>query len=591
VTDHRLSSDRDEVPAGQDQVGREGRAAIVVVSHDAGIRDTLSRELSGRYAADYQIVVCDSPASLDAHVTNLVRTGTPVALVVGGLGTEDPDGIEVLAGIRAIDPTASRVVAVRWGAWETARPIFDAVTLGKIDHWMYRPKETPDEDFHSSVTQFLSEWSQLRDGGFEAVQMIGERWSPRSQELRDMFSRNGIPIGFYDADSDRGRQLLRDQDLESPELPVMVLHFAAERPTLANPSDLELAEAFGLMTPIPEGEVFDVAVVGAGPAGLAAAVYASSEGLRTVVIERVAIGGQAGTSSMIRNYPGFAQGISGSKLAFAAYQQAWLFGTMFLFMRQVEDLSGEEGRYRLRLSDGNTLTARSVVLATGVSYRRLGAPELEKMLGRGLFYGAGVSEAAAMRGRRVFVVGGGNSAGQAAMHLSRWAEQVTILVRGQSLADSMSDYLVREIDAAPNVDVRYGARVADGTGTDRLEELTLEDTRTGATDTVPAEAVFVLIGSEPRTEYLGQGIARDEWGFVRTGPDLVGDAGGEDAGWRLNRPPLPNETSLPGVFAAGDVRRGSVKRVASAVGEGAVTVQYLHRTLEALAAAQHSRSR
>jgi thioredoxin reductase len=605
VTDDQLPSDQDAAPAGQDPArgngGGDGRAAVVIVSHDAGIRDTLSRELSGRYAADYRIELCDHPANLDAHVRDLAESGTPVALVVGGLGTEDPDGIEVLAGIRAIDPTAQRVVAVRWGAFETARPIFDAVTLGKIDHWMYRPKETPDEDFHSSVTQFLNEWSQLRGGGFEAVQMIGERWSPRSQELRDMFSRNGIPIGFYDADSDRGRQLLRDQDLESPELPVMVLRFAAERPTLANPSDLELAEAFGLMTPIPEGAVFDVAVVGAGPAGLAAAVYASSEGLRTVVIERVAIGGQAGTSSMIRNYPGFAQGISGSRLAFAAYQQAWLFGTTFLFMRQVEDLSGEAGQYRLRLSDGNTLTARSVVLASGVSYRRLGVPGLEELLGRGLFYGAGVSEAAAMRGRKVFVVGGGNSAGQAAMHLSRWAELVTILVRGHSLADSMSDYLVREIDAVPNVDVRYGTQVVDGAGTDRLEELTLEDTQTGARHTVPADAVFVLIGSEPRTEYLGDGVARDEWGFVRTGPDVLGDAAGGDAaggdtaggdaGWRLDRPPLPNETSLPGVFAAGDVRRGSVKRVASAVGEGAVTVQYLHRTVDALAAAQRSQSR
>jgi thioredoxin reductase len=595
VTDDRLPSNQDAAPTGEDQArgnGGDGRAAIVVVSHDAGIRDTLSRELSGRYAADYRIVVCDDPAMLAAHVRNLAQAGTPVALVVGGVGTEDPDGLEVLAGIRAIDPTAARVAAVRWGAWETARPIFDAVTLGKIDHWMYRPKETPDEDFHSSVTNFLSEWSQLRGGGFEAVQMIGERWSVRAQELRDMFSRNGIPIGFYEADSDRGRQLLRDQGLESAELPVMVLGFAAERPALANPSDLELAEAFGLMTPIPEGAVFDVAVVGAGPAGLAAAVYASSEGLRTVVIEPQAIGGQAGTSSMIRNYPGFAQGISGARLAFAAYQQAWLFGATFLFMRQVEDLSGEEGQYRLRLSDGNTLTARSVVLASGVSYRRLGIPGLEKLLGRGLFYGAGVSEAAAMRGRKVFVVGGGNSAGQAAMHLSRWAEQVTILVRGHSLADSMSDYLVREIDATPNADVRYGVRVADGTGTDQLEELTLEDTRTGASSTVPADAMFVLIGSEPRAEYLGDGVACDEWGFVRTGPDLLGDAGGGgDVGWRLDRPPLPNETSLPGVFAAGDVRRGSVKRVASAVGEGAVTVQYLHRTVEALARAQHPRNR
>jgi len=594
VTDDRLLSRREEVPAGQDQArgnGSDGRAAIVVVSHDADIRDTLSRELSGRYAADYRIVVCDDPASLGDHVRDLVQAGTPVALVVGGLGTEDPDGIEVLAGIRAIDPTASRVAAVRWGAWETARPIFDAVTLGRIDHWIYRPKESPDEDFHSSVTQFLNEWSELRGGGFEAVQLIGQPWSVRSQELRDQFSRNGIPTGFYDADSDRGRQLLRDQGLESAELPVIVLRFAAEHPTLANPSDLELAEAFGLMTPIPEGELFDVAIVGAGPAGLAAAVYASSEGLRTVVIEREAIGGQAGTSSMIRNYPGFAQGISGARLAFAAYQQAWLFGSTFVFLRQVDDLSGEEGRYRLRLSDGKTLTARSVVLASGVSYRRLGVPGLDKLLGRGLFYGAGVSEAAAMSGRKVFVVGGGNSAGQAAMHLSRWAEQVTILVRGRSLADSMSDYLVREIDATPNVDVRHGTQVVDGTGTNQLEELVLRDAQSGRRHTVPADAVFVLIGSEPRNEYLGESVARDEWGFVRTGPDLLGDTGGGDAGWHLDRPPLPNETSLPGVFAAGDMRRGSVKRVASAVGEGAVTVQYLHRTIEALTAAQQSRNR
>lgn len=597
MTDDRLPSGQDAAPTGRDQSrandgnGGDERAAIVVASHDADIRGTLSRELSSRYAADYQIVVCDDPDHLDAQVRNLVRGGTPVALVVGGLGTEDPDGLDVQAGIRAIDPTALRVAAVRWGAWETARPIFDAVTLGKIDHWMYRPKERPDEDFHSSVTNFLSEWSQLRGGGFEAVQMIGERWSPRSQELRDMFSRNGIPIGFYDADSDRGRQLLREQGLESADLPVMVLRFAADQPTLANPSNLELAEAFGLMTPIPEGEVFDVAVVGAGPAGLAAAVYASSEGLRTVVIEREAIGGQAATSSMIRNYPGFAQGISGARLAFAAYQQAWVFGTTFLFLRQVDELHGEQGHYRLRLSDGSTLTARSVVLASGVSYRRLGVPALEKLLGRGLFYGAGVSEAAAMRGRRVYVVGGGNSAGQAAMHLSRWAEQVSILIRGQSLANSMSDYLIREIDATPNVDVRYRVQVADGTGTDHLEELTLEDTKTGARHTVPADAVFVLIGSEPRNEYLDEGVARDEWGFVRTGPDLLDDAGRGDASWGLDRPPLPNETSLPGVFAAGDVRRGSVKRVASAVGEGAVTVQYLHRTVEAAAGARHPRSR
>src|SRR5215471_9833801 len=288
ISEHRLANEGVNMSTDS---ARE-RAAIVIVSRDAIVQKTLSEELSGRYGVDYQIIVCDEPTELDSRIRQLLRAGTPVALVIGGVGEADPDGIEVLAQIRLIDPTVPRVATVRWGEWDTARPIFDAITAGKIDHWVTRPVQSPDEEFHQSITQFLGEWTSERDGGFEAVQMIGERWSVRSQELRDMFSRNGIPIGFYDADSDRGRQLLGDQGLESPELPVMVLRFAAERPTLVNPSDLELAEAFGLMTPIPEGQVFDVAVVGAGPAGLAAAVYASSEGLRTVVIERVAIGGQ-----------------------------------------------------------------------------------------------------------------------------------------------------------------------------------------------------------------------------------------------------------------------------------------------------------
>jgi thioredoxin reductase (NADPH) len=350
---------------------------------------------------------------------------------------------------------------------------------------------------------------------------------------------------------------------------------------LANPSNLEIVDAFGLMTPIPDGEVFDVAVVGAGPAGLAAAVYASSEGLRTVLIEREAIGGQAGTSSMIRNYPGFAQGVTGARLAMAGYQQAWFFGTTFLFMRQLDGLSRQDdGRYSLRLSGDGTLTARTVIIATGVTYRRLGVPSLEDLHGRGVFYGAGVSEAPAMRGRQVFVIGGGNSAGQAAMHLAKWARQVTVLVRSQSLTDSMSDYLIREIDAAPNIDVRYGVQVVDGTGTDHLESLVLEDRQTGTRWTVPADALFVLIGSEPPTGWAGDNPARDKWGFILTGQDVLDDP---SASWSAGRPPLLYETSLPGVFAAGDVRRGSVKRVASAVGEGAITIPLVHGCLDGLA--------
>jgi thioredoxin reductase len=586
VTDEQLAASMPAAASAVPDGARAGRggpqAAIVVVTQDDGTRQRLNRELTSRYCADYQIFTCDQPTGLAPLLRGLADAGTPVALVIGGVGAQDPGGIDVLASVRAVDSTALRVAAVRWGEWETARPTFDAVTLGKVDHWVTRPEQVPDEEFHHSITQFLSEWAGLHGGGFEAVRIIGERWSARSQELRDTFSRNRIPIGFYDAGSERGRQLLHELGPGSAELPVVVLRFGADRSALVNPSNLEIAEAFGLMTPIPADDVFDVAVVGAGPAGLAAAVYAASEGLRTVVVEREAIGGQAGTSSMIRNYPGFAQGVSGSKLAFEAYQQAWFFGTTFLFMRQVEELASEGGRYRLRLSGDAALTSRSVIITTGAAYRELGVPQLERLLGRGLFYGAGVSEASAMHGEQVYVVGGGNSAGQAALHLAKWAAQVTVLVRGSSLASSMSDYLIREIDAAPNVVVSHHVRVVDGTGADHLESLVLADTRSGDRRSVPAGALFVLIGSQPRTGWLDESVARDQWGFIITGPDLL-DAPG--AHWDLDRPPLPHETSLPGVFAAGDVRQGSVKRVASAVGEGAVTIPLVHRRLDAMAAA------
>ena len=533
MTEEQSSAVRPErmaAPVGEGRAprgaGRE-RPAIVIVCRDAMEREAFGRELSGRYGMDYRIVHCGDPAELGAVIRELLAAGTPVALVIGGVGEADPDGIEVLAPVRAIDRTVVRVAAVRWGEWDSARPVFDAVTMGKIDHWVTCPVQSPDEEFHESITRFLGEWRSQR-GGFEPVQVIGEHWSARSLELRDAFSRNGIPIGFYDAGFARGRQRLRELGAELAELPVVVLRFGGRQSVLANPSNLEIADAFGLMTPIPDGEVFDVAVVGAGPAGLAAAVYASSEGLKTVVVEREAIGGQAGTSAMIRNYPGFAQGVSGTRLAFEAYTQAWFFGTTFVFMRQLEGLAREDGHYRLRLSDGGTLNARTVVITTGATYRRLGIPALEDLQGRGVFYGAGVSEAPATRGQKVFVLGGGNSAGQAALHLAKWAHQVTVLVRSPSLTDSMSDYLIREIDAAPNVAVRYGVEVTGGTGTDHLKSLVLEDTETRAQYSVPADGLFVLIGSEPRTEWLGESVARDRWGFILTGPDVPDDA---DTGW------------------------------------------------------------
>ncbi len=321
-------------------------------------------------------------------------------------------------------------------------------------------------------------------------------------------------------------------------------------------------------------------VVGAGPAGLAAAVYASSEGLRTVIVEHEAIGGHAGTSSMIRNYPGFSQGISGAKLAQEIWRQAWAFGTTFLYMRQAGSLSRQDGHYQLWLSDGGVLASRTVIIATGATYRRLGIPRLENLQGRGVFYGAATSEAPAMAGRKVFVAGGGNSAGRTALHMAKWASHVTILARAESLADSMSDYLIRQIRSTPNIDVCYHVQVADGTGVGHLESLVLEDTASGARHSVPADALFVLIGSQPRTQWLRQSVARDQQGFILTGLDLpAGD------GHRLppGRPPLPLETSLPGVFAAGDVRQGSMKRVASAVGEGAAAIPLVHRYLHTTA--------
>jgi thioredoxin reductase len=345
---------------------------------------------------------------------------------------------------------------------------------------------------------------------------------------------------------------------------------------LTNPNAIQIAAAFGLLDSLDNEAPFDVAVIGAGPAGLSAAVYAASEGLRTVVLEPLAMGGQAGSSSLIRNYLGFPRGISGSRLAANAYQQAWSFGATFLWSRSVEHIAAEGDLRVLRLSDGQQVRSRTVVVATGADWRRLGVANLEALQGRGVFYGAAVTEARAMTGKDVFVLGGGNSAGQAAMYLSRYARQVTVLVRRSSLAETMSAYLITEINSAPNITVRTRVSVVDGTGISGLDELVLEDIGSGSRETVPADALFVMIGSVPRSDCLGEDVRRDRWGFVLTGSDLLEGDGSPTAD---GRNPLMFETSLPGVFAIGDVRHGSVKRVASAVGAGAIVVAMVHEYL------------
>ena len=552
------------------------RAALVVLSRDDEVRGTVTAALERRYGRDYAVVSCAEPAEAGGP---LADAGLPVAVLFGGMGGVDPDGLDVLRGLHREHPDAMAVAVVRWGDFDTARPIFEGLTLGQLDRWLYVPEVVRDEEFHRVVSEILEEWSARRGGGFEAVRMIGDRWSTRAQHLRDTLGRNRIPLGFYDADSDDGRAILEGLHLESPRLPVVQLRFRPGRPVLEDPSDLDIADAFGLLTPLPEDAVYDVVVVGSGPAGLGASVYAASEGLRTLVLEPEAIGGQAGTSSMIRNYPGFPTGISGNRLAFSAYLQAWAFGSSFHFMRWGPGLTVEDGLLRLALSDATSVVSRTVVLATGAAWRRIGVPELEAFTGRGVFYGAAVSEAPAMRGRHVFVVGGGNSAGQAAVHLSNYADRVTVLIRRGSLAETMSDYLIRELEALPNVDIRPRAQVVGGTGSDFLESVTLRDLDSGAETEEPG-VLFALIGSEPRTDWTAGALARDRWGLLLTGARLLEDD--VTPRWPLERPPALLETSMPGVFAAGDVRAGSVKRVASAVGEGALAVTLVHAHLASL---------
>lgn len=552
----------------------EPAPAIVVASSDPPTLALVGEEIRKRYGADYEVVISGDPERLLEVLSQMGNHGRQVALIIAGYASSDGDGIALLAQTRVLHPKAKRAVLVRWGEFERAPHIFNALAVGAIDHYLVRPEQPRDEEFHASVTGLLEDWALASGVSFEAVRLIGERWDLRSHELRDAFSRNHIPTGFYDVSSEQGRRLLDELGLESPQLPVVVLRFTPEVTVLTNPSDIEIADAFGLMDPLPPDANFDVTVIGAGPAGLAVAVYAASEGLKTLVVEREAVGGQAGTSSLIRNYPGFSRGVSGNKLAFSSFFQAWSFGATFYFMRSATRLRREEeGGRVVAFSDGTSTRTKAVVIATGVTYRRLRVPEVDELVGRGVFYGAAVSEAPAMSGKKVVVVGGGNSAGQAALHLAKHADEVTMFVRGRGLAGSMSDYLIKEIESSPNISVRHEVEVIGGGGAHRLDHVVVRSGATGRVESFPLDGLFVLIGSQPGTEWLGESVVRDEWGFVCTDADLP------PSSKPLDRPPLPMETSWPGVFAVGDVRRGSVKRVGSAVGEGAVVAQHLHRYL------------
>jgi thioredoxin reductase (NADPH) len=550
------------------------RPILMAVDGDPATKTTIERELCKRYGADYQVLSTGSGAAALGALEQIGARGGQVALVLADLQLPDMSGTELLAKVHGLDPAAKRALLTCWGDLQVGNRLVRAAVLGQVDDWGLKPWQPGDEGFHQLVVGLLYEWAQLHRPGFQIVQVIGEQWSARSLALRDLLTRNKVLYGFLPAGSEEGRALLQRVGATAGQLPVVVTFDGL---VLRDPSFAELAEALSAPTR-PAAAGYDVTVVGAGPAGLGAAVYGASEGLGTALLEPEATGGQAGTTSMIRNYLGFPQGISGAELAYRAFHQAIGFGADIVYGQRAVDLHAARSDRVVTIADGTEVTSRAVILATGVSWRRLGVPNLEALVGTGVFYGAATSEAQAMTGEQVFVVGGGNSAGQAAVHLARYAAQVTMLVRGPSLAETMSDYLVRELEATANVTVRYHTEAVDGHGDGRLCGLTLRDRTSGATETVPATALFVLIGAEPRTEWLPETIQRDRWGFVVAGTDLLQD-GQPPAGWPLDRPPMPLETSLPGVFAAGDVRHGSIKQVAGAVGEGSVAIRLVHQYL------------
>ncbi|MBV8956657.1 MAG: FAD-dependent oxidoreductase [Solirubrobacterales bacterium] len=542
---------------------------LLIVDERRDALEEVETQLLKRYGADYRVEGVSDVEQAFQMLAKLAHAGGEVALVLVGPSLSGETGVKLLERVRELHPHGKRGLVVSPGAWAdqlSAEAIRDAMAFGRIDFYVPRPAESRDEVFHQAISSVLLDWATERRLVPHTVHIVGEAWGGRAYELREVFERCAVPHAFCLASSDKGRELLRATG-PGAKLPLMVL---PDGRALSDPSNAEIAEAAGAPRDFEE-RTFDVAIVGAGPAGLSAAVYAASEGLSTIVVDEGGIGGQARSSSLIRNYLGFPRGVSGSRLAERAYEQAAGFGATFVLMHRATVLRRSGNRLGLSLFDGRRISTRAVLLATGASYRRLGVESLEALNGAGVFYGGAASEAHALSGKNAYVAGGGNSAGQAALHLSRYARRVTLVVRALSLEAGMSHYLVRELRATSNVEVRTGTLVTGGGGEGHLQQLVLRETASGDEATVPADALFVLIGARPHTEWLPHEIARDRRGFLLTGEDIPADWP-----WPLERAPLALETSLPGVLALGDVRYGSTKRVASAVGEGSVAIQLVH---------------
>jgi len=550
------------------------RMAILTVDDDPAVSRAVARDLRRRYGEQYRIVRADSPsAGIDALQQMKLR-GDLVAVIVADYRMPELSGIEFLEQAMDIYPGARRVLLT---AYADTGAAIDAINVVDLDHYLLKPWDPPEEKLYPVVDALLEAWEASDHRPVPEIKVVGHRWSARSSEVREFLARNQVPYRWYSTEEAEGKRLLAAAGLDGLALPVVI---TPDGDPLVEPTDAELASRVGLAT-TPAKDFYDLIVVGGGPAGLGAAVYGASEGLRTVLVERLASGGQAGQSSRIENYLGFPDGVSGAQLTDRARRQATKFGAEVLTTREVTGLEVRGSARRVTFADGTSIDAHAVILATGVSYRRLDVPGLAELTGRGVYYGSALTATSACAGQDVYVVGGANSAGQAALYLARYAKSVTLLVRGPSLETSMSYYLIRRITDSPSISVRTCTEIIGASGEDHLEGLTLRDTAHGSTQTVDAQWLYLFIGAEPLTGWLDGVVTRDAKGFVVAGPDL--SPGGErPRGWSLDRMPYHLETGVPGVFVAGDARAESAKRVASAVGEGAMAVMLVHRYLEKL---------
>ncbi|GGN42934.1 FAD-dependent oxidoreductase [Streptomyces fuscichromogenes] len=554
------------------QAADAARTVIMTVDDDPGVSRAVARDLRRRYGASYRIVRAESGDSALEALRELKLRGDLVAVILADYRMPQMNGIEFLEQALDVYPGARRVLLT---AYADTNAAIDAINVVDLDHYLLKPWDPPEEKLYPVLDDLLDAWRASDYRPVPATKVVGHRWSARSSEVREFLARNQVPYRWYSVEEPEGQRLLAAAGSDGERLPLVV---TPDGTPLVEPEAPELAAHVGLAT-TPTADFYDLVVIGGGPAGLGAAVYGASEGLRTVLVERSATGGQAGQSSRIENYLGFPDGVSGAQLTERARRQAAKFGAEILTAREVMGLEINGAARVVRFTDGSAVAAHSVILATGVQYRQLEADGCFDLTGCGVYYGSALTEATSCQGQDVYIVGGANSAGQAAMYLSRFAKSVTLLVRAADLSASMSYYLIQQINEAPNIAVRSHTVVDAAHGAQRLERLTLRHVQSGDREQVDAQWMFVFIGAAPLTDWLGDTVLRDGRGFILAGPDLTVD-GRAPAGWELDRPPYHLETSIPGVFVAGDARAESAKRVASAVGEGAMAVMLVHRYLE-----------